>query len=208
MTLSIDNDLQTLADGIRQKHKQAIASFSDAFTHAVEAGRMLIRAKHKLRHGGWLRWLEDECEIAERTAQAYMRVARLAPQLTAENPQRVADLSVRRAIALLTKPKTNKRSIRSENLRLLSDEVETSQDVLTQDSRREVDRGDGSATRVQVLIAELSKIALLAQKLGEFTPEIKERLAVICREIQLLEAGERGLGPWEISAEQMPYEDI
>ena len=53
-----------------------------------------------MQHGEWLPWLREHCEIPERTAQLYMRLASRRPQL--EESATVADLTVRRAVALLT----------------------------------------------------------------------------------------------------------
>lgn len=69
--------------------------------HACEAGERLIQAKAMLPHGQWLPWLEANCEVSERSAQAYMRVARELPKLEGSKAQRVADLPLREAVRLL-----------------------------------------------------------------------------------------------------------
>jgi Protein of unknown function (DUF3102) len=43
---------------------------------AIEAGVALIDAKRQVGHGNWLRWLKDNCELSERTAEVYMECAR------------------------------------------------------------------------------------------------------------------------------------
>ena len=65
----------------------------------LEIGRGLIEAKEKLSHGEWLPWLNNRVEISERMAQNFMRLAREYP-----NPQPVADLGARKALALLELP--------------------------------------------------------------------------------------------------------
>ena len=72
--------------------------------HALAAGRLLAEAKSQLPHGAWSRWLADNFEGSERTAQAYMRVATRWPEIEAK-AQRVADLSYRDAVKLLAEPR-------------------------------------------------------------------------------------------------------
>ena len=68
-----------------------------AVAHAVIAGELLIEAKRQVPHGQWLPWLRSTCGLSERTAQAYMRLARTLPELEPAKAQRVADLSLREA---------------------------------------------------------------------------------------------------------------
>jgi hypothetical protein len=42
----------------------------------LNAGRLHIEAKEQIKHGEWLRWLEREFDLSDRTAQNYMRAAR------------------------------------------------------------------------------------------------------------------------------------
>jgi hypothetical protein len=60
----------------------------------IRAGELLIEAKSKVAHGGWLPWLADNFELTDRMARHYTQLAR--------NRKRVSDLpSVRQAVALL-----------------------------------------------------------------------------------------------------------
>lgn len=90
-------DLRSIADRINREHDACENAFGEAVAHAIEAGRLLVEAKGLVPHGGWLGWLKDNCRFSERTAQGYMRVAKLG----GENPQRVAGLSLRDALAEL-----------------------------------------------------------------------------------------------------------
>jgi Protein of unknown function (DUF3102) len=90
--------LDPLAVKIRAEHAAASAAARDAIGHAINAGRLLLEAKGKLKHGEWLPWLEKHCELSERQAQRYMRVAQKAPALLEANPTRVSDLSMRGAL--------------------------------------------------------------------------------------------------------------
>jgi Protein of unknown function (DUF3102) len=46
-----------------------------AAERAIEAGRALIEAKALVKHGEWLPWLREHCQLPERTAQLYMKIA-------------------------------------------------------------------------------------------------------------------------------------
>jgi hypothetical protein len=88
--------LTTLATEIRKEHEAAERDWSSAVEHAISAGRLLIEAKAKVRHGEWLPWLENNFPASEDTAHNYMRLAR--------NSERVRNLeapSIRSAIAEL-----------------------------------------------------------------------------------------------------------
>jgi ParB-like chromosome segregation protein Spo0J len=96
------NTLPALAERINAEHAQCEAGFRAGLDHAIEAGRLLIEAKALCGHGGWLAWLAENCAVSQRTAQAYMRLAR--NQTALSNTQRVADLPMREALALLSAP--------------------------------------------------------------------------------------------------------
>ncbi|HVC52758.1 MAG TPA: DUF3102 domain-containing protein [Stellaceae bacterium] len=89
-----NNRLVVLAAEIVAAHQDTIAATGQAIARAVDAGRCLIEAKRALPHGGWLPWLRREIGFSARAAQGYMRLA----EMSAEDAQRVAHLSVRRAL--------------------------------------------------------------------------------------------------------------
>jgi hypothetical protein len=95
------NSLVDLAHRIRAEHEAATAALKSGMQHGITAGSLLIEAKRQLQHGQWLPWLADHCAISERTAQAYMQVARSFGKLDQSNTQRVADLSFRDALRSL-----------------------------------------------------------------------------------------------------------
>jgi hypothetical protein len=98
--LTAQPTLADLAERINAEHDQAQAALRDGLLHARTAGDLLIQAKGLVRHGEWLPWLQEHCRVAERTAQAYMRVAREWEQLA--KSATVADLTFREASRLLT----------------------------------------------------------------------------------------------------------
>lgn len=91
--------LSDLAARIRTEHK----AFSGAADRAAAAGQLLAEAKGKVPHRRWRDWLKANCEMSERTAQIYMRVARARNNLGCVNPQHAADSSVRGALRILSK---------------------------------------------------------------------------------------------------------
>jgi hypothetical protein len=95
------NSLADLAARIRAEHEAASADFNSGLRHAMAAGELLLEAKAQLKHGDWQPWLNEHCQVAERTAQGYMRVARSFNNLDDIKAQRVADLSFRDALRSL-----------------------------------------------------------------------------------------------------------
>jgi Protein of unknown function (DUF3102) len=92
--------LPTLAARIRREHEQVATSMTSVINHAIAAGELLLEAKRQVKHGEWLPWLAKNCDIAERTAQVYMRLARTP----LEKRNAVADLPLRDALASLASP--------------------------------------------------------------------------------------------------------
>jgi hypothetical protein len=64
-------------------------------------GDALIEAKAKVPHGGWLPWLADNCDMSERSAQLYMRIAKNRNAIEAKYASGVADLTLNQAAALM-----------------------------------------------------------------------------------------------------------
>lgn len=69
--------LVDIAAEINHEHQHALDAAHSAVRRARRAGELLLEAKDRCEHGDWLPWLKTNCpKISERTAQAYMRVAR------------------------------------------------------------------------------------------------------------------------------------
>jgi len=92
------HSLPQLAASANREHLACEAAYGTAIEHAFRAGEHLLAAKAQVAHGAWLPWLEANFGASERTAQGYMQIAR-------EAPQRVADSSVRQALATLAVPR-------------------------------------------------------------------------------------------------------
>jgi Protein of unknown function (DUF3102) len=70
------NRLPVLAAEIRRAHADVQDAAKTAAQRAIDAGHALIEAKELVQHGDWLPWLRENCALAERTAQLYMKIAR------------------------------------------------------------------------------------------------------------------------------------
>jgi hypothetical protein len=98
--VALSNSLTDLAARIRAEHTATSDALKRSVEHAMAAGDLLIEAKSQLKHGRWLPWLAKHCEISERTAQLYMRIAKNRAEIEAK-AQRIADLTLNEAAGLL-----------------------------------------------------------------------------------------------------------
>jgi hypothetical protein len=100
--LPLSNSLTDLAARIKAEHTAIHGLLSDSVERAMAAGDLLIEAKGQLKHGQWLPWLRDHCEISERTAQLYMRCAKNRAEIEKRTKSAmVADLTLNEAAAVL-----------------------------------------------------------------------------------------------------------
>ena len=100
LDLATNKSLADLAARIRAEHEAAAAFMKRGLERAINAGNLLIEAKAQLKHGQWLPWLAEHCQLPERTATHYMRLARHEDEIG-----NVADLTVRGALELLAPPR-------------------------------------------------------------------------------------------------------
>ena len=103
-TLSTNRDLGQLAADINREHRAAESAARTAIEHALTAGRLLNQAKSKLRHGEFLPWLSANCEVKERQARNYMKLAINWEHIEAKTAPG-ADLTIKGALGLLSGPK-------------------------------------------------------------------------------------------------------
>ena len=94
-------DPAPLAERINAHHYAAVSHAGQVVANARAAGELLLEAKNTVLHGEWLPWIAANFAGSERTAHAYMRVARQWPQIEAAvNPQSTADLTLHEALQL------------------------------------------------------------------------------------------------------------
>ncbi|MDF1843374.1 MAG: DUF3102 domain-containing protein, partial [Rubripirellula sp.] len=75
MTTVITAELSALADKANHSHQLATEAARSAIQHAIECGGYLQQVKDSLPHGEFGRWLADEFQGSERSAQRYMKFA-------------------------------------------------------------------------------------------------------------------------------------
>jgi hypothetical protein len=100
--------LATLAADINREHREFVKAVGSAVLRAIAAGEALIEAKAALLaekgRGHWLRWLRENCIVAESTAQLYMKLAWAKPQLEEAMRSKsltVGELTVNEALRLI-----------------------------------------------------------------------------------------------------------
>lgn len=99
--LSVAELVQRIQDRARRLNRHAQLAAKCAF----EIGQLLIEAKSQVPHGEWEAWLSEHCNLAPRTARAYMRLAKELPKLSEAERQRVTVLPIREALkAIITDP--------------------------------------------------------------------------------------------------------
>ena len=97
--------LPSLAKQINEAVTDAENHARSAMEVALTAGALLTEAKKQVPHGEWENWLTEHCNLAGRTARAYMKLAKDFPSLPEPERQRVATLPVREAVkAIATDP--------------------------------------------------------------------------------------------------------
>jgi hypothetical protein len=95
--LATSNSLADLRERLKIEHAAVVGALKTS--RAMACGDILIEAKAQLKHGQWLPWLKS-CAVSERSAQAYMRIARNRENIEA-NPQTTADLTIDAALRSL-----------------------------------------------------------------------------------------------------------
>ena len=91
------------------KAKHAAVRQANVVSRAIKAGELLKEAKAKMDHGQWLPWLKKDCELSQRTAQRYMKLADDKPKLDQKLKEEgksatVAYLTLNQALKLLKSP--------------------------------------------------------------------------------------------------------
>ena len=76
----------------------------------IEIGKRLIEVKENLEHGQFMKWLESEVNISDRTARNFVKVA-----TTFSNWKPVANLGTRKLLALAGLDEEDRQEVMQEN---------------------------------------------------------------------------------------------
>ena len=71
-----DSQLEGLTTLIRQECERSMEAARTSLDHALRAGEYLLQAKERISHGQWMSWLAEHCQLNQRVANNYMRLAR------------------------------------------------------------------------------------------------------------------------------------
>ena len=97
------NSLAELAECIRATHEVVRQALKMGVENAMATGDLLIEAKAQVDHGEWSDWLHKNCEMSDRSARLYMRLAKNREVIEAYED--AADLTLNAAARLLASPK-------------------------------------------------------------------------------------------------------
>jgi len=104
--------LVELASAINYEHQLCQEAYKASLLHARRTGEFLLQAKSQVKSsttGRWLPWLLANCpDLPERTARAYMEVAREWERI--EKSATVADFGFKDALKLLSENRASKKS--------------------------------------------------------------------------------------------------
>jgi hypothetical protein len=106
--LTTSNPLPDLAVRIRSEYEKARQSARASIEHALRVGELLLEAKVLVQHGEWSGWLQRNCDLSERMAQGYMRLARHLRDHPNTKLVSDLDLTIKDALKALAKPKQTK----------------------------------------------------------------------------------------------------
>lgn len=151
---------------------------------AIELGRRLTEAKALLDHGQWGPWLEGTVQFSQRSADNYMKLFEAyADKQTSifgaeVNSQPVANLSIRKALALLAVPEEEREAFVVENH---VDELSTRQmDELIEDYKSKLRAAEDAKVRadteVQGMKFSLNKAVADAEKAERERDELARQL--------------------------------
>ena len=103
MTATIEHtSLDAIADQINAAHRDAESAIRESLLRSKQAGELLLQVKSELPHGGFIDWVELQCEFSPRTARRYMKLAERWEELESKTDTIVADLGITDALKILT----------------------------------------------------------------------------------------------------------
>lgn len=156
-----ERDIETItAEILRLKQEAGNA--------VLAIGQRLIEAKGKLAHGEWLRWLSEQVEFSERSAQNLMRLAR-----EWSNPQALADLGATKALTLLALPAEERDQFLAE-YHVVNGEEKRVADMTSRELEEAVRERDMARQAVERAQADAAAARESLEKLSEDNAHLKK----------------------------------
>lgn len=158
----------------------------DLAHNIIGIGQHLIEAKAMLSHGEWLPWLSEHAHFSEKTAQNYMRVAREFP-----NPQLVADLGVRKALALLELPSADREEFAEDHdvldmtARQLESAIKERNDAILAAEAAKADAQAAEDSRAK-MAADMEVLESIHRAAQEGEAQARQELEAVRAELQAL----------------------
>jgi DUF3102 family protein len=171
---------------IRREHKAAHDAQREAVSHAIRCGELLLLAREDVPHGQWELWVQAKCKFSSRAARGYLRLARL----DAANRQRVAEMSLRNALAEIASESARQQRLERQAARAAHREAEISAqrpaaggviDVEIICESRATSATIGTAVDVEKIIDRATQA--LARWFDEVSPADRGRLAAALRQV-------------------------
>jgi hypothetical protein len=170
--MAAQRDIRTVTTEIRTLTQQAQRLILE---YAIEVGRRLREAKSMLPHGDWGRWLREEVEFSQSTAENFMRIfdeygdEQISIFGATAKSQTLGNLPYTKALKLLALPAEERESFVQENDVQSMSTRELEKAIKERDAaRKEADNVRGRAEkREKELLADLAEArreATAAQK--------------------------------------------
>jgi hypothetical protein len=135
--------LDDLASRIKTYHAAVLEAARNVVVKAIAAGLLLKEAKGKVPHGEWLSWLDEHCDLSERTAHRYMQLAanksKIDEALKGKSAT-MATLSLNKALKLIEAKPDNETGAWSKYAKTQEALINSLQNLLPEDAEEAAQR--------------------------------------------------------------------
>lgn len=187
--MAAQRDIQTVTAEIRQLHRQAQCM---VLGYAIEIGRKLVEAKAMLPYGQWGKWLKEEVEFSQSSAQNFMRIfeeygAKQVSLFGDAESQTLGNLPYTHALKLLALPAEEREEFAQEH------HVEDISSRELEKLLRERDEAQADAKSAKDALDEAAKIAEKADEARRDAEAAAERIAKELQEARGEASNAKGL---------------
>lgn len=187
--MAAQRDIQTVTAEIRQLRRQAQCM---ALGYVIEIGRKLVEAKAMLPYGQWGRWLKEEVEFSQSSAQNFMRIfekygAKQVSLFGDAESQTLGNLPYTHALKLLALPAEEREEFAQEH------HVEDISSRELEKLLRERDKAQADAKSAKDALNEAAKIAEKADEARRDAEAAAERITKELQEARGEASNAKGL---------------